>query len=169
MSRKKKSAAPLQLTPRAFVCWVCMRDYPLLPLHYAALRKVAPHDAILYIWDSTEKDARAPKCPKGAAVIGSDFERRGNLNGKACIVEMLNLYATLGDMGVDTIVKVDCDTILTALDWVKPGECSGFHQANAYAWTGCAYALDMETIRAMVDYLSSHDIEPRQGFTLPED
>lgn len=169
MSRRKKTPAPLQLTPRAFVCWVCMRDYPLLPLHYAALRHVAPQDAILYIWDSTEKDARPPKCPKGAAVIGSDFERAGNLNGKACISEMMNFYATLGGMGVETVVKVDADTILTGLDWVKPGENSGFHQANAYAFTGCAYALDMETIRGMVDYLSSHDIEPRPGFTLPED
>lgn len=167
--RKKKTPAPLQLTPRAFVCWICSRDYPLLALHCAALRKVAPQDAILYIYDTTEKDARAPKCPKGAAVIGSDFERRGNLNGKACISEMLNLYATLGGLGVETVVKVDADTILTGLDWVKPGECSGFHCANSYAFTGCAYSLDMATIGGMVDYLSSHDIEPRAGYTLPED
>lgn len=171
MGRRKRKKQLNKLTERTFVCWVCSRDYPLIPLHYRMLRMLTD-DAVIYIYDKTEKEGAEtppPRLPKGASAIGSDFNRRGNLNGKECIENMLQFYAHLGEMGVNTIVKVDADTFVTSLDWIKSGANIGFHSANGYYWTGCCYALTMPTIMGILSYMQRHDIEPQKGYTLPED
>lgn len=166
MSRKRKKEKP-QITPRVFVSWICARDYDLIPVHYAAIRKLT-RDAVVYVWDKS-KDEAPPRLPKGAISIPSDFERAGNLNGKTCIENMINCYIRLSEMGVERIVKTDVDTILTALDWVELGDAVGFHCCNGYHFTGCCYSLAASTIMGIYEYLKKHDIQPRDGYTLPED
>ena len=163
----------MQLTARTFVCWCCSRDYDLIPVHYAAIRKLT-NEAVMYIYDGNEKDkdgkpVAPPKVPNGAATVPSMFERHGNLNGKAVVKGMVEFYNELGNMGVERIVKVDSDTVLTTLDWVDNRYNVGFHGSNGYYWTGCAYSLTMNTLRLIKDYLDRIDIEPAKGYTLPED
>lgn len=170
MGRKRKKEVN-RLTERTFVCWVCSRDYPLIELHYRMLRKLT-NDAVVYVYDKAEKEGEEtppPRLPKGAVAIGSDFKRRGNLNGKECIANMLLFYGHLGEMGVKNVVKVDADTFLTSIDWIEEGKNCGFHSSNGFYFTGCAYSLTMPTIMGILEFLKGHDIEPQAGYTLPED
>lgn len=103
-------------------------------------------------------------------IIGSDFDRQGNLNNKICITQMIDFYRRLVDKGVAKVIKCDCDTIITDLGWTLGGGSIGYHCANHYGWTGCVYCLDAATIRGMAGYLQTHDIEPYKGcYKLPED
>lgn len=167
MSRKRKETKK-QLSPRVFVSWICQRDYPLIALHHAALRKLTD-ESIIYVFDKTENDAAPPQAPKDCIIIGSDFERAGNLNGKICIENMISFYLKLIEMGAEIIVKNDIDTIFTSLDWLDTAGNAGFHSANGLYFTGCAYKLTGETIKGIYSYLSRHDICPRAGYELPED
>lgn len=125
---------------------------------------------IIYVWDKTEKDAKPPIVSGyNTMVIGSDFERQGNLNGKGCISQMIDFYARLVGKGVQKIIKCDCDTIITDLGWTLGDGSCGYHCANHYGWTGCCYCLDAATITGIQGYLQTHDIQPHNGYKMPED
>lgn len=152
------------------VSWVCSRDYPLLPVHQKTIRRLSQDITIIYIYDKTEKDARAPIVSSdNTMIIGSDFDRKGNLNDKACITQMIDFYARLVAKGVQKIIKCDCDTIITDLGWTLGACSSGFHCANHYGWTGCCYCLDAATITGIKAYLQTHDIQPHSGYKMAED
>lgn len=169
MSRKRRKEK-VQLSPLVVVSWVCSRDYPLLPVHQKTIRRLSQDITIIYIYDKTEKDAHAPIVSSdNTMIIGSDFDRQGNLNDKACITQMIDFYARLVSKGVQKIIKCDCDTIITDLGWTMVACSSGFHCSNHYGWTGCCYCLDAATITGIKAYLQTHDIQPHSGYKMPED
>lgn len=168
---RKRKDKKLQLTPRTIVTWVCERDYRLIPVHYAGIRKVS-RDAVIYVYDAFAPEGQpeppAPKVPHGALAVPSRFNRKGNLNGISTITEMLRFYDQLGELGVKKIMKWDVDTIASTLKWDEEGAACGFHGSNGYYWTGICYTLPTVAVKAMLQYIEKHGIKD-EGYHLPED
>lgn len=159
-----------RLSRRVYVCWCCQRDYPLLPLHHKALRRVG-NGVIVYVYDNSDGKTPPPVLPsENTVAIGSDFDRKGNLNGEVCVLEMVKFYKSLTDRGVQQIVKVDADTIITHPGWLNAGgDMIGFQSSNGLYCSGCCYALSKFAVDSVYNYLTSHRLEPSAGYTLPED
>lgn len=101
-------------------------------------------------------DASAPldMPPSGVRYWRTGFPRGGNLNGLPCIMGMVDEYAAILNMGkYDWLVKVDCDTFINSLDWLRglsPRETAfaGTIHVNDHC-SGACYAVS----RAGVDVL----------------
>lgn len=93
----------------------------------------------------------------GAAYMRSSFRRNGNLNGKECVVGMLEIMDAHSE-GFDWIVKLDSDTVplrrlASFLDCQRTFEavgnvtCAG--NGEGFIMCGACYALTPRVIRAV--------------------
>lgn len=77
------------------VSWVCDRDADLIPIHFAAIRKLDPACHVYYVFD--KDDTKIPKAfDENTFIMRSTFPRNGNLNGSACVYGMTDFYSMLG-------------------------------------------------------------------------
>ena len=108
-------------------------------------------------------DVKAPLevVPPGVVYKRTSFERGGNLNGLECIVGMVDEYERILRVGGhEWLVKVDCDTFLNSLDWLRGLSCrevafSGTIHVNDHC-SGACYAVS----RAGVECLQTRLQEP---------
>ena len=110
------------------------------------------HKVDFYVIDDAFSPLEMP--PAGCRYWRTTFDRKGNLNGAECIVGMVDEYAAIFRMGLyEWVIKVDSDTFLNNIDWLK--EVSS--QNTAFAGTihvnehcsGACYAVS----RNGVDWL----------------
>ena len=89
---------------------------------------------------------------EGIEIIRTDFERGGNLNGKACVIGILKTLKQVA--GNDArILKVDSDTLIKGLSWQEGREedlCGFWHRGNRKFY-GLAYSLKTFAIDAMIE------------------
>lgn len=154
------------------VCFICTRDYALIPLFYGAVRRLSQELPIVFVYDCNEE----PPNFKGhnTAYIKSNFERKGNLNGKECIQGMTDIYIELlNKYNFDIIIKADADCFIVGLSWLAPlmngYNMAGFQCCNGLYCTGVCYALDKQAIIGIQEYIQHNDIEPHGGYHLAED
>lgn len=95
------------------------KDAALLPL---CIEHAAKHGRVVLA-----DDAAAPACDEAAALamgaaeyVRTNFDRRGNLNGAACVRGMLELYATHGQD--EWLMQVDSNMLLFRPEVLLPGE-----------------------------------------------
>jgi hypothetical protein len=99
-----------------------------------------------------EREAPAFAC-EFATVIRTNFDRRGNLNGRAFIAGHLKLLSSLAD-GDDYVLKVDSDTLVTDAARLVEGRTE--HAVGVFAtgmggMQGCCYALRRESLPALCE------------------
>jgi hypothetical protein len=106
-------------------------DYPAAALASAALDRLG----VEVVWAIDRAEAVA--VPEGVAFIHTHFERRGNLNGIACVIGILETLAAVG-AGADWVLKVDSDAMLLTLQWLldRLEDLVGFTYAPSRGETG---------------------------------
>lgn len=130
----------------AFFCFACARDEALLPLHYAAIRRITASAPVFYVIPEGESVA----IPAGAEKIESSWERGDRLSGVPAVRGILaTIAATAPLVGADTpCVKIDADTVLTSADWLQLCKPSspyvGFESWHPMLPTGACYAITPE-------------------------
>ena len=127
------------------------------------LRRLCPDDRIrLVIADDAA--APLPETPQGADErLTTTFPRNGNLNGIACIRGLLDTYAAAALEDDDWVVKMDSDTYLCHLEWIR-GRKEGHvynHNGIANRIFGSSYALTPATAKAARAIAERQDIEAR--------
>lgn len=136
------------------------------------LRRLCPDDRIrLVIADDAA--APLPETPQGADErLTTTFPRSGNLNGIACIRGLLDTYAAAALVDDDWVVKMDSDTYLCHLEWIRDREEGHVYNHNDIANRifGSSYALTPATAKAARAIAERQDIEARiaKGYG-PED
>lgn len=127
------------------------------------LRRLCPDDRIrLVIADDAA--APLPETPQGAdARLTTNFPRNGNLNGIACIRGLLDAYAAAALEDDDWVVKMDSDTYLCHLEWLRDREVGHVYCNNSIAFRifGSSYALTPVTAKAARAIADRQDIEAR--------
>ena len=127
------------------------------------LRRLCPDDRIrLVIAD----DAAAPldALPAEAdARLTTTFPRNGNLNGLPCIRGLLDTYTAAALEDDDWVVKMDSDTYLCHLEWIRGREEGHVYNLNniAHRIFGSSYALTPATAKAARAIAERQDIEAR--------
>lgn len=122
----------------------------------------------LMVWDGAVPENAANRTPE-ALHIASDFPRRGNLNGEACVRGVLDIFAAVSD-GADWVVKIDSDTIVrrsyTERLARSAKDSEGFYVLNTNTpWWGCCYALRAATAKRLAEIAKTWAFEGR----CPED
>lgn len=142
----------------AYVCFTCLRDEPLLNLHYAAIMKADPEGEVYY--QVEEKEVDSIKIPDGAYLLPAAWSHNGNLCGIEALKGIINTYKMIADNTGRVVVKIDADTILLSKGWlgiVADGKADmiGYApQTNLYC-KGTAYAISSKGINAVIEQLQS--------------
>lgn len=145
------------MVPRIYICFTCLRDRALLPLHYEALQRATGGVPVYYVFDKAE--ALLANVPAGAHKITSDFPRKGNLLGLACHLGMLQTMRQLAQrhgeacaVKIDSDVAVLSDSFLDALGLEH--EMVGVAPAREYYCKGTCYGMTQELIGKVIHYLT---------------
>lgn len=166
----------------AIVYWTFGKDAELLAQSLRSierLRRNNPDDTLdVYVRD----DASLPLAavPEGVDYKTTNFDRNGNLNGLPCIQGMLAEHLAIAKAGgYDWVCKVDCDTYVNDIEWLRACDAetsvsAGTYNHHAYAHGFC-YAYTAEGLARIADLLQKdHIIEALHqreayGSKLPED
>ena len=103
-------------------------------------------------------DSRDPELAvDGVRVLRTDFPRVGNLNGGACVRGILETM--LAEADGERILKLDSDTMLFGLDWLKGrGEAVVGRSSPDRALYGFCYSIRRDALAAMLREASTiHD------------
>lgn len=103
----------------------------------ARLRLMYPDDRIRVI---LADDATAPlsQTPEGVdGRIATTFKRNGNLNGIECVRGLLDTYVEASLDDDDWVVKLDPDTYISHLEWIKG--CVKKHVISRERGIGCSF------------------------------
>jgi len=118
-----------------------------VPFLRAAGDKVVP-----YVLDDASAPLDMP--PHGARYWRTSFDRGGNLNGLPCIMGMVDEFEAIMRGGAhDWLLKVDCDTFVNNLDWLRglrPRETAfaGTIHVNEHC-SGACYAVSREGVEVL--------------------
>lgn len=126
------------------------------------------HDLAVLVADDARNPLPYP--PAGVDYIRTDFERRGNLNGRVCVSSMLQLmHAHAVQSGADCLVKLDCDTVVNSLDWIDlTATMSGWQLAEDKDYcSGMCYAIRTEALEDMHAWAVAHN--RLLAYNVPED
>lgn len=111
-----------------------------------------------------------PYPPAGVSYIHTDFDRRGNLNGRVCVEAMLAvMHDAARETGADCVVKLDCDTVVNSLDWIDLTQTmSGWQLAPDKDYcSGMCYAIRAEALEGM--HAWAHNNARLLAYNVPED
>lgn len=144
----------------ALVYFTYERDAELLGMSLQALPQLRSREGdevSVFVFD----DANAPLAvvPEGVVYEQTSFDRKGNLNGLECIDGMLALYESVFERtGAEWIVKLDCDTYLNDLDWLRGMDAATVAQAgcrhvNDFC-SGACYAVSRAGVAAVRERLT---------------
>ena len=137
------------------------------------LRELNPNDTIdIYVRD----DATAPmsKAPDGVDYKQTTFNRCGNLNGLDCVEGMAGEYSAIIEAGgYDWLVKLDCDTYLNSLDWLRDNDPErtthvGTVTISNYA-AGACYAVSRLGAQQLQQHLQNEITRKRISIAYCED
>lgn len=129
-------------------------------------------DMQLFIWDDAGNPCPYP--PPGVHYELTAFPRGGNLNGRACVQNMLLLMLRSARMcGAEYVFKIDCDTALLSLRPLLDSITAARHAlhgislnaADPYA-AGCLYAFPAAALPGMIAALPAYT---SADGNLPED
>ena len=126
------------------------------------------HDLAVLVADDARNPLPYP--PAGVDYIRTDFERRGNLNGRVCVAGMLSLmHAHAVQSGADCLVKLDCDTVINSLDWIDLTQTmSGWQLAPDKDYcSGMCYAIRAEALEDIHAWAVAHN--NLLAYNVPED
>ena len=148
-------------------------DAELLGLSMHAMEALKAHDEVeVFVFD----DANAPLevVPEGCTYEQTHFDRKGNLNGIECIDGMLALYeSVLERTGADWVVKLDCDTYVNNLSFLRGVNVEhvaqvGTNHCHDFC-SGACYALSLAGVRAIKARLSEELMRQRAAIAWCED
>lgn len=98
-----------------------------------------------------------PKIPDGVNYSQSCFDRQKNLNGVECVEGMLTIYKSILEQGFDWLIKIDCDTVLNSIEWLRDKNNKLISQVGTSHKmpynSGSCYAVSLAGINAMLDRL----------------
>lgn len=117
---------------------ICIYDEALNPVDQEIIQEIQP-----YLYEKTT------------------FNRGGNLNGKECILKMLDCMARAAiATDAQTIMKIDCDTVVLR-DWMNHNR----RWAMQGVWfkprafiSGLCYAMDATTPAALIEKTKNRDL-----------
>ncbi len=155
-------------------------DALLLHLCLTRLRELDPEAMVIIANDpgNPVPDALLPwGCP-WVEIIPTPYPLGGNLNGAPMIAGMLaTLIWAMQRHSTCHIVKIDCDTWLNYISWLRPGRLApegqpepdyiGLEGHNPLTATGDIYRLSRYAAREALGMLQTREIDPRDH--LPED
>lgn len=150
---------------RIYVCFTCLRDINLLPLHYAALCQAAPQARVYYVFTPEEGAQAVP--PPGSYRVIMDFPRRGNLLGLDCHLGMLETMRLLSEANQNACaVKIDSDVYLRSDHFLETlgteHDMAGVAPAREYYCKGTCYGMTHSLIKKVIHYLT-HGYIDRSG------
>lgn len=151
---QQKDSKPLY----AYVCFTCLRDEPLLPLHYAAIMRADPQAEVYYQVEQAEADQI--KIPQGAYLLPAPWSHNGNLCGYEALRGIIETYKLVADNTGRVVVKIDADTLLVSSGWlgiVGDGKADlvGYSPNTTLYAKGTCYAISKTGIDAVIEQLQS--------------
>lgn len=137
-------------------CIFCYKnDAELVPMCVERVKELDP-EAVIYLAD----DAAAPMpdsvTPEGCRYFRTQFRRGGNLNGLEAVAGVLDtLRWCLEDSGERWVVKLDCDTWLNSVEWLKKGgdEYLAAEPCRPFTPAGNCYRMRKHAVVAALDYI----------------
>ena len=104
---------------------------------------------------------------EGCEVVQTGFDRRGNLNGKACVEGMLAVMETVSREEDEWVLKVDSDTLCFSTRWLEGREedAVGLWHPGKRGFFGLCYALRRASLSAFRERAS----ELEDADEMPED
>lgn len=145
------------MTQNVYVCFTCLRDSDLLPLHYQALRQAVPGVRVYYVFSLEERNDAS--VPQGATKVLTDFPRNGNLLGLDCHLGMLRTMQAISERhGNANVIKIDSDVcfrsdyFLTTLG--QEHDMVGVAPALEYYCKGTCYGMTHDLITKVIHYLT---------------
>lgn len=140
-----------------YVCFTCLRDSSLLPIHYTALQSAVPGAPVYYVYDKHE--AGGATVPAGAFKVQADFPRNGNLMGLECHLGMLKTMQFLARRHPQAnVVKIDSDVFLLSDYFLSTlgteHDMVGVAPAKSYYCKGTCYGMTTSIIDKVIHYLS---------------
>lgn len=141
-----------------YVCFTCLRDSALLPIHYEALQRAVPGAPVYYVYDKPE--AGQATVPSGAFKVQAEFPRNGNLLGLECHLGMLKTMQFLARRHPQAnVVKIDSDVFLLSDYFLSPlgteHDMVGVAPAKSYYCKGTCYGMTTGIIDKVIHYLSN--------------
>lgn len=137
-------------------CIFCYKnDAELVPMCVERVKELDP-EAVIYLAD----DAAAPMpdnaAPEGCRYLRTGFRRGGNLNGLEAVAGVLDtLRWCLDDAGERWVVKLDCDTWLNSVEWLKTGreEYIAAERCQPFTPAGNCYCMRKHAVVKALEYL----------------
>lgn len=145
------------MPPHIYICFTCLRDAALLPLHHAALIRATPQARVYYVF-TPEEGSRA-QVPAGACRVVADFPRNGNLLGLPCHLGMLDTMRLLSEQNQQAgVVKIDADVYLRSDYFLSTlgdtHDMVGVAPAREYYCKGTCYGMTHALIGKVLHYLT---------------
>lgn len=140
-----------------YVCFTCLRDLALLPLHHEALMHAVPGAAVYYVFTPAEREQA--RVPKGSFLAIADFPRNGNLLGLDCHLGMLRtmLFLSGRHQGAN-VVKIDSDIYFRSDYFLETlgseHDMVGVAPAREYYCKGTCYGMTHTLITKVIHYLT---------------
>lgn len=152
----------------AVVIFTCLRDRFLAA--EAARRLVGPDVSVTMCFDEKES-VPSDTVPEGVRLSFSRWPRRGNLNGKECVIGILaELQRAATEAGAEWACKVDSDTLVNPKFFAllaRPGaDAVGFH-AKSRGWYGACYAMRARILPKLFERAEKLPVSPELKY--PED
>lgn len=140
-----------------YVCFTCLRDSALLPLHYTALKRALPGVRVYYVFEPEE--GRQADVPEGAFRVLAPFPHNRNLLGLRCHLGMLQTMKHLSEQnGMANAIKIDADVILRSDYFLSTlgteHDMVGVAPAQVYYCKGTCYGMTHSLICKTIQYLS---------------
>ena len=129
------------------LCFFCYaKDAALLDCALRAVPHLRAAGDVVDVYVCDDVAAPLAEVPAGVYYRQTSFPRRGNLNGGECIAGMVKEYARIvAEGGYDWVVKVDCDTVVNDLEWLRgidPGKVLQVGTSHEVAFnSGSCYAV----------------------------
>lgn len=142
----------------AYVCFTCLRDEALLPLHYSAIMRADPLAEVYYQVEDTEADKIT--IPSGAYLLPAKWKHNGNLIGIDALKGIVETYKLVAENTGRVVVKIDSDTILLSTGWLNiiadgKADLIGYAPLTTLYAKGTCYALSKDGINAVIEQLKN--------------
>lgn len=140
-----------------YVCFTCLRDLALLPLHHAALMQAVPGAPVYYVFSPAEREQA--RVPKGSFLVIADFPRNGNLLGLNCHLGMLRTMLFLSERHQGAgVIKIDSDVYFRSDYFLatlgNEHDMVGVAPAREYYCKGTCYGMTRDLITKVLHYLT---------------
>ena len=126
-----------------------------------------------YVFDDHNAPLEQALLPEWVNYAQTTFNRCRNLNGLECVQGMLSVYADLASKGYEWVIKVDSDTYINNLEWLRTLDHNriahtGSCHVHDYS-SGACYALSSSGIAALQEKLTDPIIQKRVAVAYCED